>query len=134
MTTTPNPGQMPDGLSMADLQKMMDQAQPETKSEVKGDGPYLGYTEQEVVALAEELMNEADERLSHPILAKVVMHMLLARMIEWHTAGGLHVAKDSNAENESFVYWLRDAGKFQAMLATLSGISVCNDDFTCSDK
>ena len=132
MTTTPNFDSLPDGVSMADLQKMMDKAaKPETE---KSDGPFLGYTQEQVVEIAEGFMAAADEKLSHPILAKVVMHMLLVRMIEWHTNAGVHVARDSKADDDSFVYWLRDAGKFQAMLATLSGISVCNEDFTCSDK
>ena len=128
MTTTPNPEQMPDGFSMAELQKMMEQAKPEERQQK--EGPYKGFTESEVIALAEELMVEADQKLSHPILAKVVMHMILARMIEWHSQAGVHVAKSSGADNDSYVCWLRDAGKFQAMLATLSSISVCDNDFT----
>ena len=130
MTTTPNNESLPDSISMADLQSMMDQAKSNEPDKTAEEPKFEGLNESEVCKLAEELMNAADKKCPHPVLAKVVMMMICHRMISWHSGGGAHIAEDSKCEDDSYIHWLRDAGKFQAIAGILGSISVCEDDFT----
>ena len=130
MTTTPNHDSLPDGISMANLESLMNKAKPNPSNKSTEPVEFEGMTEAQVIELAEEMMGAADKRCPHPILAKVVMMMVCQRMTMWHTQSGAHVALDSKCEDETFVHWLRDAGKFQAIYGILESIQVCDDDFT----
>jgi len=127
MTTTPNNNSLPDGISMANLESLMSKAKPNPSEEPV---EFSGMTEAQVIQLAEEMMGVADEKCPHPILAKVVMMLICQRMTMWHTQSGAHIADDSKCQDESFVHWLRDAGKFQAVYGILESIHVCEGDFT----
>ena len=54
--------------------------------------------------------------------------MIANNMLMWHSKMGENFAK--SGDGEQAMGWLRDAGKFQAILNILDTISVGPDDFT----
>ena len=61
---------------------------------------------------------------------KAILHMIASKMVEWHSRVGNRLAEDGDLR--SSMGWLRDAGKFQAVLNILDTISVGPEDFTCA--
>ena len=61
------------------------------------------------------------------MLAKAVAWRILSNLLQWHTASGLKQVEDG--ESETGMYWLRDAGKCQAILNIFETISMGDDDF-----
>ena len=59
-----------------------------------------------------------------------MLHLLAQRMLEFHSKCGVMQIEDG--ETMSAVAWLRDAGKFQAVLNILATISCGDDDPTCT--
>ena len=77
---------------------------------------------------AMKALDFATELCGDPLVHKVMMLMIATRMVEWHTSIGKK--QFDIGEIESGVCWLRDAGKFQAMLDSLVSITVGPDDHT----
>ena len=115
---------VPNGFSAEDLQAMLDSAPKE--DEVHAPEAPLS-DEDAIDAAADDALNSVKN--PGPLVHKVMAMKVIVRMIEWHTSYGEALIKDG--ETEMAVSWLRDAGKFQACLALLQGITVGNDDFTC---
>ena len=130
MTTTPNNESLPDGISMADLKSMMDKAKNNPADKSVDEPTFGDLNEAQVIKLAQELLDAGDEKCPHPLLAKVMMMIICERMIAWHTASGEHISEESNSKDETYVHWLRDAGKFQSIYLLLESITVCDGDFT----
>ena len=65
-----------------------------------------------------------DQALAHKLVAIQILHNLF----EWHDAVGAKCIR--NAESDQAKGWLKDAGKFQAIMNILQTISVDDDDFT----
>ncbi len=122
---------VPDGISFADLQALAKDA-PNGEPAVPADGPYNGLTEDELKELVDDQLNKIHEACPHPMFAKAIIYRIIANMMEWHSAAGLSQINDGEKENA--VYWLRDAGKFQAMLNIVCSIGVGPDDFITPDE
>jgi len=115
---------VPNGFSFDDLQAMLEDA----PKEADVHAPESPSTDEDKIdAAADVALNSVEN--PGPLVHKVMAMKVIARMIEWHTTYGEALIKDG--ETEMGVAWLRDAGKFQACLALLQGITVGNDDFTC---
>ena len=61
---------------------------------------------------------------------KLILHLIAQKMIEWHSRVGHRLAEEG--ETTAAVGWLRDAGKFQAVLNILDTVTVGPEDFTCA--
>ena len=116
---------IPDGISFSDLEKLAKQA-PEDASAPKG--PYDGLGKEELLELVETIVDDAHEKCGHPMMAKVVIMDIVSRLLNWHSQSGLNQSEEG--ENKSAMYWHRDAGKLQAILCLIDGISMGPDDFT----
>ena len=119
---------VPDGISFSDLEKLAKQA-PEDTSAPKG--PYAGLDKEELLELAETIVDDAHEKCGHPMIAKVMIMDIVSRLLNWHSQSGLNQSEEG--ENKSAMYWHRDAGKLQAILCLIDGISMGPDDFTSED-
>ena len=117
---------IPDGISFADLQALAKDA-PDDSAIVPTKGPYNGLNEQQLKDLVDTYLENIHEACPHPMFAKAIIYRLINNMLEWHTVAGMHQIADDEAENG--MYWLRDAGKFQSMLCTLSTITMGEGDF-----
>ena len=117
---------VPNGFSADDLQAMLDSAPKE--ADVHAPAPRDPASDEDALdAAADEALNSVEN--PGPVIHKIMAMKVIARMIEWHTAYGQ--ALMAEGETESGIAWLRDAGKFQAVLCTLQHISVGGDDFSC---
>ena len=117
---------IPDGISFSDLESFRKDA--EDKKAFKPDPEVPTYddkTAEQVMKIADELCSEAIERCNDPIIHKAMMLNMLENMVRWHTTAGMEQETEM-----SRVCWLRDAGKFQAMLNILTNVSCGPDDFT----
>ena len=117
---------IPDGISFSDLQALVKDA-PEETTIVPTGGPYNGMTEEELKDLTDTFIDKIIDANPHPMLGKAIAWRILNHFMEWHTAAGMKQIEDGDAD--SGMYWLRDAGKFQSMLCTLSTITIGEGDF-----
>ena len=117
---------VPDGISFADLQALAKDA-PDEADNVPTDGPFNGFSEDELKDLVDTWLENMHETNGHPMFAKAIVWRIISNMVAWHTAAGEQQFKDG--ETQSAVCWLRDAGKFQAMLDILMTIHVGDGDF-----
>ncbi len=117
---------VPDGISFADLQALAKDA-PDDSAIVPTDGPFNGLTEEQLKDLVDTQLELIHDGCPHPMFAKAIVWRIIGNMIAWHTAAGESQFKDG--ETQSAVCWLRDAGKFQAILDILMSIHVGNGDF-----
>ena len=122
---------IPDSFNVEDLEQLLEDApldivdRPVEKQEYES-------REEEISAIADKALIWATEQVNDPLVHKVMMMNIAARMVEWHTNIGVKMIDDG--EEQSGVCWLRDAGKFQSMLDSLCNISVGPEDFTLSEK
>ena len=118
---------IPDSFNIDDLEQLLEDApldivdRPVEKQEYES-------REEEISAIADKALIWATEQVNDPLVHKVMMMNIAARMVEWHTNIGVKMIDDG--EEQSGVCWLRDAGKFQSMLDSLCNISVGPEDFT----
>lgn len=120
---------IPNGFSMDDLQSMMENAAPE--STPKGDGPHgdQGLTNEELEAKVDEIIESTFPICNDPLFHKVMAMRIILRMMVWHK----EIAKSRQEDDPASAgCWMRDAGKFQAVMDILTSIQVGPDDFTCS--
>ena len=119
---------VPDGISFSDLEKLAKQAPEETSTP---KGPYAGLDKEELLELVDTTVDELHEKCKHPMVAKVMIMDIVSRLLNWHSQSGLDCNKEG--ETTSGMYWHRDAGKLQAILCLIDGISMGPDDFTSED-
>ena len=117
---------VPDGISFADLQKLAKDA-PEKVTDTSTNGPHDGLTDNELKDLVDLWLTNMHETNGSPMFAKCIVWQLMNQMVEWHTSAGLH--QFETGEPDSAKCWLRDAGKFQAILNILHTINLGDHDF-----
>jgi hypothetical protein len=119
---------IPDSFNLDELSAMLENAPQEEE---------LHTTEKELTPefiekVAMDALDMATEACPDPLVHKVIAMMVIHRMVDWHK----HVASRQLEEgNEaSMGAWMRDAGKFQAVMDILCSIAIGPDDFTCSQE
>ena len=123
---------LPNSISTADLQKLADAAKasdPEVRTDEEVETPLFGgLTEEEVWDSASEGLSLIQDKCNHPIGHKVAAVIVISNMIDWHIKMAKDMMKDG--EFDTAEGWLKDAGKFQAIMNILTTIEVGPDDFT----
>ena len=123
---------LPNSISTADLQKLADAAKensPEIRTDEEVETPLFGgLTEEEVWEVADEGLTLIQEKCNHPIGHKVAALVVINNMINWHNGMAEGMMKDG--QFDCAAGWLKDAGKFQAIMNILTTIEVGDDDFT----
>ena len=126
---------IPNSFNPDELARLMDSAPQEAEMHAHPDGcgcPKCPDKDpEEIEAIANKYLDMAEKAYSSPVTHKLMAMKIISRMIQWHTAMGEEMFKDG--QPESGTCWLRDAGKFQAVMNILCNISVGDDDFTCPD-
>ena len=125
----------PDSFSMADLEAMLENA-PQDITDIQPKAPESEEDRVDrFVSMATEALDNLTEDLSGQDAAQVekaILHMISTKMVEWHSRVGHRVAEEGDLR--SAIGWLRDAGKFQAMLDSLVNIGVGPNDHTCDHE
>ena len=119
---------VPDFISSDDLQKMMENAMPEAEPTANPDKQSQEY----ILDVAGDALNWATEKSAGPVVHKLMLHMIVQKMFEWHTAISAEMMEEGNTC--CAMGWSRDAGKFQAIMNILMTISVDENDFTVEDE
>ena len=114
---------IPNSFSKDDLERMLENAPADPTPEFDRDDT----SEKRLKALAEEVEDFIQERVSGPLGPKVCAFLILGHLMAFHTEVGKE--RFANGEPESGVSWLRDAGKLQAAMGLLQEIDLGDDDF-----
>ena len=119
---------IPDGISFSDLEALRENAPTEETVKAPEGPTFDGKTQEQVVEIAQKLVQEAIEQCNDPMIHKVMVFEIIENMIRWHTTAGIE-----QEDERSQVCWLRDAGKFQAIANILSSVTCGPDDFTVGE-
>ena len=118
--------QIPDGISMADLQELADQATQKPENELNDKEALCGRTIDQFRADIRADLEKLHSKYQHPMFAKLIACDAIAGLINWHN-NQARMAID-NDDIDKAGCWFRDAGKLQASIGEL--IDVCMpDDF-----
>ena len=126
---------VPDSFSMDELSNMLENAPQEEDLHAENCGCNdckQEYTPEYIEKIAQECLELASEKCSDPLVHKVMAMMVMSRMTDWHISVAQRQLDDGNLQ--SMGAWMRDAGKFQAVMDILCNVSVGPDDFTCSHE
>jgi len=126
--------EIPDGISLDALKAHMESAvsEEELQDTQKNDTERF-FDTSDLTERAIDILDKSTDGLDGQqasILHKMMLHLLAERMLEFHSKCGVKLIEEG--ETMSAVAWLRDAGKFQAVLNILSTISCGDDDPTCT--
>jgi len=116
---------IPDSLSTADLQKMMEDALPEVQTTSMVDASPEDQISRVVNAI-EKLSDEWGTIFAYKLIADYSLHQLFLHHKE--------VAKRSADDAEMSAAWSRDAGQFQVIGRTLRAIQCGTGDFIADDN
>ena len=117
---------------MSDLEAMLQDAPKDiTDIQPEASEDSENRTERLTRLAAQALDNLIDEMdgVDAAQTEKAILHMIAEKMLEWHSRVGMRLADEG--DHRSAMGWLRDAGKFQAVLNIIETIGVGPDDFTC---
>ena len=123
---------VPDSFSMDELSNMLENAPQEDDLHAAADNSDKGFTPEFIEKIAQECLEAASEKCPDPLVHKVMAMMVVHRMVAWHKSVALRQLDDDNLE--SMGAWMRDAGKFQAVMDILCSIAIGPEDFTCSHE
>ena len=115
---------IPDSFNLDELQALLDTAS--SKNEVSDSDS--SSSQDSILDDVESAMAAINHITDQPLVHKLVAIQILHNLFEWHDTVGGNCVSDSNLDQAKS--WLKDAGKFQAIMNILQTISVDNDDFT----
>ena len=123
---------LPNSISTADLQKLADAAKasdPEVRTDEEVEEKlYSGLTFDQLWDVADEGLTHIQEKCAHPLGHKVAAIIVMGNMLNWHTKMAEQMMEDG--EFSPAAGWLKDAGKFQAIMNILQTIEIGDDDPT----
>ena len=88
------------------------------------------WTQEDYIRIADEL-DEKIEEYADPMLDKMVIMQRIGRLMSFHSEMSVDVPE---SEQVGKLCWARDAGKLQAMMCILSGISMGDQDFMYKEE
>ena len=135
--------QAPDSLSPEMLEQLMLAAQPEEQAQEeaqranKNEKLHDGLTDDQLIELADRLIDDALEQCGDPMLHKIMAMRIISKLIYWHTEMGVGLISKSGGDEgskhfEMGVGWLRDAGKLQGAGSLLQEVSIGPNDFVAN--
>ena len=123
---------VPDGVSFEDLKKAMAEAQPEPCTH-EGDCDHDSEipSKEQIIEAGDKGLALGIELANDPMVHKYMACEIIHNMMLWHTRMGEELRDDDQLDASSG--WLRDAGKFQAMMNILLSIDVGQCDWMTGD-
>ena len=123
---------IPESFNLDQLSELLENAPSEDDLHTPAANEEKEITPEFIDDCAMKALDFASELCDDPLVHKVMMMMIASRMVEWHSSVGQR--QFDAGENRSGVCWMRDAGKFQAMLDSLVNICVGPHDHTCDHE
>ena len=126
---------IPDGFSMGELEVMAKAAasrEAEEAAALEEERVYDGKTREELNEIVDNLLSASLEDCNDPMVHKLMALHIMSNMVAWHTSMGEQ--EFEKGDTQSGACWLRDAGKFQAILNILTAISVGPHDYTVAEE
>ena len=120
---------IPDSFSMDELSTMLENAPQEDDLHNVAENTGKDLTPEQMEELAEEVLEYAYSKCTDPLVHKVVAMRVIHNMVQWHMTVAEKQYQEGN--DQSGGAWMRDAGKFQAVMNILSTVTVGPEDFTC---
>ena len=120
---------IPDSISTGDLQDLFENAP--TGESIKAPD---NLTPSDLIELAEAVLHEATDPLNGQqacLLHKIMFHAIAEQQLAFHSKMGHELAKEG--EPTAAMAWLRDAGKWQAILNIATTITGGEDDPTATN-
>ena len=119
---------IPDGLSFAQLQEMMESAS--SKAERSNDKPQL--TERQMQRIVDEAVNSVNEQFDGNVFSyKLIALASLYMLYRFHN--DTHAQACEDGEFDSALAWGRDAGWLQMSMNALRNINCGPMDFVCEE-
>ena len=117
---------------MDELSNLLENAPQEEDMHTAADNSDKELTPEFIEEVAQEMLDSAQAKCPDPLVHKVMAMAIVTRMIEWHRHVALRQLEEGN--KDSMGAWMRDAGKFQAVMDILCFIAIGPDDFTCNHE
>ena len=123
---------VPDHISFDDLVKLKDIAVSEEKAHEVTEGPYDGKTKEQVIALADKILDDTLEECGDPIIHKLMAMKIIAKLGLWNNSMGQDILEDSG-NIATCQAWTRDAGILQGAYQLVRMVGVSDDDWLIDD-
>ena len=119
---------VPESFNMDQLSELLENAQSEDDLHT-ADNSDKELSPEFIEDVALKALDSATDSCPDPLVHKVMAMMVISRMVDWHKGVAIRQLEEGN--QESMGAWMRDAGKFQAVMDILSSIAIGPEDFTC---
>ena len=121
---------IPNGFSQEQLQELMNRAVERDLEQLAKaqDGPYGGFTRDQICDDADRAIDAINEINGNALVHKIVVLNIINNYIDWHNACADRLLQEGSRKEAAG--WLRDAGKFQAIMNLLTSVGVHPLDFT----
>ena len=118
---------VPNEISMDELNVLFESATQESAIQLAKPDEDGCYSEEQIMDVACDALKQIAEIIPDPAAHKFAMIKIADNMARWHTA----VAQQAYAEgkDDSGEAWLRDAGKFQAIMDIATSIHLGDNDY-----
>ena len=122
---------VPESFNMDQLSELLENAQSEDDLHT-ADNSDKELSPEFIEDVALKALDSATDSCPDPLVHKVMAMMVISRMVDWHKGVAIRQLEEGN--QESMGAWMRDAGKFQAVMDILSSIAIGPEDFTCNHE
>ena len=123
---------VPESFNMDQLSELLENAQSEDALHTAADNLDKEFSPEFIEDVALKALDSATASCPDPLVHKVMAMMVISRMVDWHKGVAIRQLEDDN--QLSMGAWMRDAGKFQAVMDILSSIAIGPEDFTCNHE
>ena len=121
----------PDSFSAADLQALLANAPIEDEVHAPKIDP-MNPTQDQIEAVVSEALDLMTDKIKDPVVHKLALLRIASNMALWHTKIGERHFSEGCVEGGTS--WMRDAGKFQAIMDIALSVSLGdNDAWLCQE-
>ena len=97
------------------------------EEELKAADPHKdNWTEQEISLIAHEGLELMAQKCADPVVHKAALLFICNNMVQWHTKVAQNTL--SNGDTDCGTAWMRDAGKWQAIMDIATSIALGPND------
>jgi len=118
----------PNSISYSDLERLAGNAQQEDKIDEAFAGPHDGLTDEQVMRMSCNMLDDLYEACGSPIIHKVAAMQCIHNLMVWHI--NMANSQAEAGDQRSAFAWASDAGRLKDVLDLLRNVSIYPDDFT----